>query len=80
MPAVPDLWRAHPGLETVTAVCVAGEVRTLVYKAAQEHLAYSLLDPLNADVFLVLAPKHTGLWCATCGNLSALFTRHFSLL
>lgn len=38
-----------------TAVCIAGEMRALIFKQVQERLRQAVLEPLQADSFLVLS-------------------------
>eukprot|EP00966_Prymnesium_polylepis_P071819 1668068-Prymnesium_polylepis.1 len=56
------IWRAQPSMSALTAACVAGEARTLVYRSVQTSLHRAVLEPLRADSFLVLSPVHTGKW------------------
>lgn len=57
-----DVWRAVPSAGAVTAACVAGEARTLIFRSVQENLQHAVLRPLAADAFLILSEGHTGKW------------------
>jgi hypothetical protein len=52
--------------DSSTAVCLAGEVRTLMAPAVRKALARNLLRPLHADLFLALSPA----WHGHVGSLN----------
>ena len=54
-PPLPHSLRATPSADSVTAVCLAGQLRTLVYPAQQEFLMERLVMPLQADLFMAVA-------------------------
>ena len=56
-----DIWRATPRASSLTAVCVVGEARTLIFRPVQDNLA-QFAKPLSADLFFVLSSVHTGKW------------------
>ena len=58
-PSFPRGIRKLPSPQALTAVCLAGELRTLIHHEAQAHILQQLIQPLQADLFLVVSKAWT---------------------
>jgi len=58
-----DLHELHPADQPhSTAVCTAGELRSLMDTKVSHYFALALLQPLHADLFMVVSLSHTQSW------------------
>ena len=55
-------WPRPRPSSTKHAVCLAGELRALIFEQVRKRLRSTLLEPLGADVLLAVSPA----WSATC--------------
>lgn len=53
-------WQGRsPSATALAAICIAGEVRSLVLEPVARRLASTVVEPLRGDVFLVVSPHTT---------------------
>ena len=55
-------WPRPPPSSTKHVVCLAGELRALIFEQVRKRLRSTLLEPLDADVLLAVSPA----WSTTC--------------
>ena len=50
----------EPSRDALTAACIVGETRSLIFPVVQRRLREGLLRPMRADAFVVLAKSQPG--------------------